>query len=155
MEQAMFGAGCFWGIEAAFREIEGVKNTAVGYSGGNEPNPTYQNVCAGTTGHTEVVHLEFDPEIVAYEQLLAAFWRIHDPTTLNRQGPDVGTQYRSAIYYYTPEQEKAANGAKVSHNKEAGQQRPIVTEIAAATEFYRAEEYHQCYLEKNGLGRCH
>ena len=151
MDRAMFGAGCFWGIEADFRKLEGVASTAVGYSGGTMDNPSYPLVCSGTTGHAEVVLVEFDSDVVSYEALLALFWKIHDPTTLNQQGPDRGTQYRSVIYYYTPEQQALAEGSK----KEDARADAIVTEIAAATEFYRAEDYHQCYLEKQGIGRCH
>ena len=155
MDRAMFGGGCFWGIEAAFREVEGIASTAVGYSGGSVADPSYSLVCSGTTGHAEVVLVEFDSEVVPYEVLLELFWKIHDPTTVNRQGPDIGTQYRSAIYYYTAEQEAAALASKAKIEKEADCAGTIVTEIADAKEFYRAEEYHQCYLEKQGLGRCH
>ena len=148
-----FGAGCFWGVEAAFRQIQGVTSTAVGYLGGTVENPTYQDVCTGSTGHAEVVQVEYDPAQVAYEDLLDVFWKCHDPTTLNRQGPDVGAQYRSAVFFHTPEQEAAA---KVSKEKvQVHFKRPIVTEITPASTFYRAEEYHQQYLEKRGQASCH
>src|SRR5882724_3820413 len=155
MEKATFGAGCFWGIEAAFRKIDGVKSTAVGYMGGTMKNPTYQDVCSSKTGHAEVVQVEFDPALVSYEQLLNVFWENHDPTTLNRQGPDVGPQYRSAIFFHTPEQEAAAKTSKEALDRAGRFRRPIVTEITPASEFYRAEEYHQQYLEKRGLSHCH
>ena len=148
-----FGAGCFWGVEAAFRQIQGVTSTAVGYLGGTIENPTYQDVCTGSTGHAEVVQVEYDPSQIAYEDLLEVFWKCHDPTTLNRQGPDVGAQYRSAVFFHTPEQE-----AIVLVSKEKAQdrfKRPIVTEITPASTFYRAEEYHQQYLEKRGQASCH
>ena len=148
-----FGAGCFWGVEAAFRQIQGVTSTAVGYLGGTVENPTYQDVCTGSTGHAEVVQVEYDPAQIAYEDLLDVFWKCHDPTTLDRQGPDVGAQYRSAVFFHTPEQEAAA---KVSTEKVQGRfKRPIVTEITPASTFYRAEEYHQQYLEKRGQASCH
>ena len=148
-----FGAGCFWGVEAAFRQIQGVTSTAVGYLGGTVENPTYQDVCTGSTGHAEVVQVEYDPAQIAYEDLLDVFWKCHDPTTLDRQGPDVGAQYRSAVFFHTPEQEAAA---KVSKEKSQDRfKRPIVTEITPASAFYRAEEYHQQYLEKRGQASCH
>jgi peptide-methionine (S)-S-oxide reductase len=150
-ERATFGAGCFWGVEAEFRKVEGVVDATVGYSGGALENPIYKDVCSGTTGHAEVVEVEYDPSKVSYEELLEVFWENHDPTTLNRQGPDMGTQYRSAIFFHTPEQEAAARASK-----ERAQDRfkkPIVTEITPAAEFYRAEEYHQRYFEKNRLAR--
>jgi len=148
-----FGAGCFWGVEAAFRQIQGVTATTVGYLGGTIENPTYQDVCTGSTGHAEVVQVEYDPSQIAYEDLLEVFWKCHDPTTLNRQGPDVGAQYRSAVFFHTPEQEAAA---KVSKEKAQDRfKRPIVTEITPASTFYRAEEYHQQYLEKRGQASCH
>jgi peptide-methionine (S)-S-oxide reductase len=152
MEKATFGAGCFWGVEAAFRQLKGVVSTAVGYSGGNFPNPTYKDVCSGETGHAEVVQVEYDPAQVSYDDLLKVFWENHDPTTLNRQGPDVGEQYRSAIFFHTPEQESAAKASK--EKMQAGYKKKIVTEITAASEFYRAEDYHQQYLEKRGLAHC-
>jgi peptide-methionine (S)-S-oxide reductase len=155
MEKATFGAGCFWGVEAAFRQIKGVKSTAVGYMGGKLKDPTYQDVCTDRTGHAEVVQVEFDPSDVSYEELLRVFWDNHDPTTLNRQGPDTGTQYRSAIFYHTPEQEAAAKASKEVLQKSGRFKRPIVTDIVPAPEFWRAEEYHQQYLEKRGLAHCH
>jgi peptide-methionine (S)-S-oxide reductase len=155
MQKAIFGAGCFWGVEAAFREIPGVKATSVGYSGGTKEHPTYKEVCTGTTGHAEVCEVEFDPTQVTYEQLLNAFWNMHDPTTLNRQGPDHGTQYRSAIYYTTPEQQQIATASKEAAEKSGKFKRPIVTEITAAGAYWPAEEYHQRYFEKTGQATCH
>jgi len=155
MEKATFGAGCFWGVEAAFRQIKGVKSTAVGYMGGKLKDPSYQDVCTDRTGHAEVVQVEFDPAEVSYQDLLRVFWDNHDPTTLNRQGPDVGTQYRSVIFFHTPEQEAAAQASKETEAKSGRYKRPIVTQIIAAPEFWRAEEYHQQYLEKRGLAHCH
>jgi peptide-methionine (S)-S-oxide reductase len=152
MEKATFGAGCFWGVEAAFRQVKGVVSTAVGYSGGHFPNPTYKDVCSGKTGHAEVVQVEYEPTQVTYDDLLKVFWENHDPTTLNRQGPDVGAQYRSAIFFHTPEQESAAKASK--EKMQAGYKKKIVTEITPASEFYRAEDYHQQYLEKRGLAHC-
>ena len=149
-ERAVFGAGCFWEVEAEFRKIKGVVSTAVGYSGGRFKNPAYENVCTGQTGHAEVVEVEYDPSQVTYDQLLEVFWSIHDPTTPNRQGPDIGTQYRSAIFYRTAEQKAAAEASKERLQKGGRYKRPIVTEIAPASEFYRAEEYHQQYFEKRG-----
>jgi peptide-methionine (S)-S-oxide reductase len=154
-EKAMFGAGCFWGVEAAFRQIKGVITTAVGYSGGSLKNPTYENVCSGTTGHAEVVQVEYDPAKVSYEQLLQVFWENHNPTTLNRQGPDIGTQYRSTIFSYTPAQNAAALASKAKLEAGGVHKKPIVTQILPAGEFYRAEEYHQQYLEKRGQSSCH
>ena len=150
MERATFAAGCFWGIEAAFRKIDGVLETAVGYTGGSQANPTYEQVCTGRTGHAEAVQLSFDPAKLSYEDLLEVFWKIHDPTTLNRQGPDVGTQYRSAIYTHGAEQEAAARASKERLQSSGALRREIVTEIAPAAEFYRAEDYHQQYFEKRG-----
>ncbi len=150
-ERATFGAGCFWGVEAEFRKVDGVVEAAVGYSGGTTKSPTYKDVCSGATGHAEVIEVEYDPSKVSYEELLEVFWKNHDPTTPNRQGWDVGTQYRSAIFYHSPEQKAAAQASK-----EKAQERfkkPIVTEITSASEFYRAEEYHQRYFEKNRLAR--
>ena len=155
MEKATFGAGCFWGVEAAFRQIKGVKATAVGYMGGKLKDPTYQDVCTDRTGHAEVVEVEFDPSEVSYDDLLRVFWDNHDPTTLNRQGPDTGTQYRSVIFYHTPQQEAAAKASKEALAKSGRYKRPIVTEIVPAPEFWRAEDYHQQYLEKRGLAHCH
>ncbi|HZT70916.1 MAG TPA: peptide-methionine (S)-S-oxide reductase MsrA [Terriglobia bacterium] len=154
MEKATFGAGCFWGVEATFRQVNGVTNTTVGYMGGTLKNPTYKDVCTDKTGHAEVVQVEYDPSVVSYDNLLAVFWQCHDPTTLNRQGPDIGTQYRSVIFFHTPEQEKAARLSKEELDKAGIFGRPIVTEIEPASEFWRAEEYHQQYLEKRGLAHC-
>ncbi len=153
MEKAIFGAGCFWGVEAAFREVPGVAAVTSGYAGGRTPFPTYREVCTGQTGHAEVVEVEFDPARVSYATLLARFWEIHNPTTLNRQGPDVGTQYRSAILTLTPEQAVAAAASKAAEQERWP--RPIVTEVAPAGPFYPAEEYHQRYLEKHGIVSCH
>jgi len=154
MEKATFGAGCFWGVEAAFRQVKGVLSTAVGYAGGHHANPTYEDVCSDETGHAEVVQVEFDPAQVSYDDLLNVFWENHDPTTLNRQGPDVGTQYRSVILYHNPAQKGAAEASKAALAKSGKFRRPIVTEIVAAPEFWRAEDYHQQYLEKRGLSHC-
>ncbi len=151
-EIATFAAGCFWGVEAAFRNTPGVVATSVGYSGGTVADPTYEMVCTGTTGHAEVVQVEFDPSIISYEELLDVFWKNHDPTTLNRQGPDIGTQYRSAIYFHSKDQESAANESKSRVQERF--HKPIVTEITPASEYYRAEEYHQQYLEKRGQASC-
>jgi len=155
MEKATFAAGCFWGIEAAFREIEGVTSTIVGYTGGTLENPTYEDVCSDLTGHAEAVQVEYDPSIVSYEQLLDVFWSIHDPTTKNRQGPDVGSQYRSAIFFHNPAQEAAAKSSMRKLEESGKFKQPITTEIIQATTFWPAEEYHQRYLEKHGLGSCH
>jgi len=152
--QASFGAGCFWGVEEEFRQLPGVKETAVGYQGGTLKNPSYEDVCSGRTGHAEVVHVEFDPKETSYEKLLELFWESHDPTTPNRQGPDVGTQYRSVIFTYTPAQQKAAEEAKAKLEASGRFKRPIVTQIVAAPDFYRAEEYHQRYLEKRHQQSC-
>jgi peptide-methionine (S)-S-oxide reductase len=154
-EIATFGAGCFWGIEAAFRRIPGVVDAAVGYSGGHTVNPTYQDVCTDETGHAEVVQVTFDPAKVSYEQLLDAFWAMHDPTQRNRQGPDFGSQYRTAIFFHSTEQEAAAKKSKAAQDASKKFGRPIATEITAAGRFYRAEEYHQKYLEKRGAASCH
>jgi len=153
MEQATFGAGCFWGVQTAFDRIKGVLETQVGYAGGVLANPTYQDVCTGKTGHAEVVRVGFDPAVVSYDALLDAFWECHDPTQMNRQGPDVGTQYRSAIFFHSAEQEQAALAAKARQEAEGG--RPIATVIEKAGPFWRAEDYHQKYLEKRGLSHCH
>ena len=147
-QQAAFAAGCFWGIEKEFRQVKGVINTAVGYSGGQTKNPTYEQVCTGKTGHAETVLVEFDPALVAYDQLLDTFWNLHDPTTLNRQGPDVGEQYRSIIFYHNEEQKKAALASR--DKKQKGLSQPIVTEIIPAVDLWRAEEYHQRYFDKHG-----
>jgi peptide-methionine (S)-S-oxide reductase len=151
-EKAMFAAGCFWGVEAAFRQVSGVVDVTVGYSGGHTEHPTYRQVCSDRTGHAEVVQVEFDPARVSYERLLDVLWAIHDPTQLNRQGPDVGTQYRSAVFYLTPEQEAAARASK--ERAQARFTRPIVTEITAASTFWPAEEYHQRYFDKHGMVGC-
>jgi len=151
MQKATFGAGCFWGVEAAFRKISGVLSTSAGYMGGTLENPTYKDVCTDKTGHAEVVEVIFDPSLVSYDQLLTRFWEIHDPTTLNRQGPDIGTQYRSVIFCYNAEQESAARVSKEYLQKTGRYKRNIVTEITRASTFYRAEEYHQQYLEKQGF----
>jgi peptide-methionine (S)-S-oxide reductase len=153
LEKATLGAGCFWGVEATYRRLAGVKETQVGYMGGKLKSPTYKDVCTDSTGHAEVLEVTFDPEVISYHDILEVFWDNHNPTTLNRQGPDVGTQYRSAIFYHSPEQE-----AEAKASRDAAQSRfprPIVTEITPATEFWRAEEYHQQYLEKRGLSQCH
>lgn len=154
MEKATFAAGCFWGVEATFRQVKGVKSATVGYMGGSLKNPTYEDVCTDKTGHAEVTQVEYDPSVVSYNDLLKVFWKSHNPTTLNRQGPDVGTQYRSAIFYHTPEQEVAARASKEELEKAGVYKRPIVTEIVPASDFWRAEEYHQRYLEKHGLAHC-
>jgi len=155
LQKATFGAGCFWGVEAEFRQLpKGVVSTAVGYEGGTMKNPTYRDVCTDRTGHAEAVEVEYNPEEISYEELLKVFWENHDPTTLNRQGPDVGKQYRSVIFYHTPEQQAAALASKEKLEKSGKYRRPIVTEIVPATTFYRAEEYHQQYLEKRGLSSC-
>lgn len=155
MATATFGAGCFWGVEVSFRNIVGVTDAAAGYLGGSRENPSYEDVCTGMTGHAEVVQVEFDPEKVSYEKLLDVFWECHDPTTLNRQGPDVGTQYRSAIFFHSPEQEAAATASKEKQNASGRFKSEVVTEITPTSTFYRAEEYHQRYLEKRGQTSCH
>ena len=154
MAKADFAAGCFWGVEATFRQVEGVLSTAVGYEGGHTQDPTYEQVCTHTTGHAETVEVEYDPSRVSYEHLLDVFWDNHDPTQLNRQGPDVGDQYRSAIFFHTPEQQAAAIASKDKRAASGRYKRPIVTEITPASKFYRAEDYHQQYLEKRGLAHC-
>jgi len=151
-EKATFGAGCFWGAEESFRKLKGVTSTTVGYAGGTKQNPTYEEVCSDETGHAEVVEVEFDPSQISYDELLGVFWSNHNPTTLNRQGPDVGAQYRSVIFYHSPEQKTAAEKSKIA--KSARFNRPIVTQIAPAPRFWRAEEYHQRYLEKRGQSHC-
>jgi len=156
LQTATFGAGCFWGVESNFRQIPGVVDARVGYLGGTLENPTYEDVCTDRTGHAEVVQLTYDPSAVTYDQLLDAFWNLHDPTQLNRQGPDYGTQYRSAIFFHTPEQEAAAKRSKERLESNGRYKRPIVTEIAAASKFYPAEDYHQRYFEKRGIApTCH
>ena len=156
LEKATFAAGCFWGVEASFREVEGVTETAVGYTGGRKEHPTYEEVSSGKTGHAEAVQVTFDPAKVSYEKLLSVFWSIHDPTQVNRQGPDIGTNYRSAIFYRNPAQKTAAEESK-EHLKKSGKygSRQIATEIVAAGTFWRAEEYHQRYFEKHGFRGCH
>lgn len=155
MEKAMFGAGCFWGVEEAFRHVKGVVSTTVGFSGGYVENPSYEDVCTGDTGHAEVVQLEFDPDQVSYNDLLSMFWNIHDPTTPNRQGPDVGEQYRSVIFYHNEEQRRLATESKAQLEQSGRFDRPVVTAIEPAGPFYRAEEYHQRYIEKRGMKGCH
>ena len=150
--KAIFGAGCFWGVEAAFRGVPGVVDAPVGYSGGSVENPTYEQVCTGGTGHAEVVQVEYDPDAVSFEELLEVFWKNHDPTQVNRQGPDVGSQYRSAIFYSDDEQRRIAEAAK--ERAQESYKRPIATEITPAETFYRAEEYHQRYFEKKGISSC-
>jgi peptide-methionine (S)-S-oxide reductase len=153
-EKATFGAGCFWGVEETFRTLKGVTSTAVGYAGGTKENPTYEDVCTDETGHAEAVQVEFDPGQVNYEQLLDVFWSNHNPTTLNRQGPDSGTQYRSVIFYHSPEQKAVAEASKEKLETSGRFSRPIVTQIEPASKFWRAEEYHQRYLEKRGQSHC-
>ncbi len=155
MEKAIFAAGCFWGVEAAFRQLKGVSETAVGYTGGHTKNPTYREVCSDRTGHAEAVQVIFDPAEISYEELLDTFWNIHDPTTRNRQGPDVGSQYRSAIFFNSPEQEAAAKASRERLQNSGRLRREIVTEIVPAGDFHLAEEYHQQYLEKRGAAVCH
>lgn len=153
-QSAIFGAGCFWGVEAAYRRVPGVKSTAVGYAGGGKANPTYEEVCGGATGHAEVVRIEFDPGEVSYDDLLNVLWEVHDPTTLDRQGPDVGTQYRSAVFYLDAEQEAAARASKEAQQASGRFGDPVVTEISPAGDFWMAEDYHQQYFEKQrGRGR--
>ena len=154
-EIATFGAGCFWGVEAAFSKVPGVIEAVSGYSGGRTENPSYKDVCTDETGHAEVVQVTFDPAKVSFERLLEVFWGIHDPTQVNRQGPDFGSQYRTAIFFYSPEQEATAKKVKAEVNASGKFKRPIATEITAAGPFYRAEEYHQKYLEKRGATSCH
>lgn len=154
-ETATFGAGCFWGVEATFQRVPGVIDTAVGYSGGETANPTYKDVCTDETGHAEVVQVTFDPAKVSYEQLLDIFWQAHDPTQVNRQGPDFGTQYRTAIFFHSLEQEAAAKKSRAALEASGKFKRPIATEITPASTFHRAEEYHQRYLQKRGVASCH
>lgn len=153
--RATFAAGCFWGVEAAFREVRGVLSTQVGYTGGHLFQPSYKDVCSGRTGHAEAVEVLFDPEKVSYEQLLEVFWANHDPTTRNRQGPDIGHQYRSAIFFHDEDQKRAAVAQKEKLDASGRLFRPVVTEVEPAATFWRAEEYHQQYLEKRGLAHCH
>jgi peptide-methionine (S)-S-oxide reductase len=156
LQTATFGAGCFWGVESNFRQMPGVVDARVGYLGGTLDNPTYEDVCTDRTGHAEVVQVIYDPSVVSYDQLLDAFWKMHDPTQLNRQGPDYGTQYRSAIFFHTPEQEAIAKRSKEQLDASGRYKRPSVTEITAASTFYPAEDYHQRYFEKRGIApTCH
>ena len=155
MAKATFAAGCFWGVEDAFRQVKGVTSTTVGYTGGQTKNPTYKEVCTDRTGHAEAVEVEFNPDQVSYRELLAVLFQSHDPTQLNRQGPDYGSQYRSAIFYHDAEQEAAARDSLAALDKAGVFKRPIVTQIVPATDFYRAEEYHQQYFEKQGIRACH
>jgi peptide-methionine (S)-S-oxide reductase len=154
MEKAIFAAGCFWGVEAAFRQVKGVQSTRVGYTGGSVANPSYELVCTGRTGHAEAVEVTYDPAQVSYEELLEVFWENHDPTTLNRQGPDIGAQYRSAIFFLSPEQEQSARASKERLQRSGKHAREVVTEITEASEFYQAEDYHQQYFEKRGISHC-
>ncbi len=151
METATFGAGCFWGVEAAFRRLEGVVDTEVGYSGGHTENPTYEDVCSHTTGHAEVVRVTFDPSRVSYRDLVEHFWKIHDPTQVNRQGPDIGDQYRSVIFYHSEEQRRVAEQSKAALEASGRLRKPVATKIEPAKPFWRAEEYHQRYYEKRGI----
>ena len=155
MESAMFAAGCFWGVEETFRKLKGVKSTAVGYTGGLIEHPDYEMVCDGNTGHAEALQLEFDPAVISYEELLNVFWDSHNPTQLNRQGPDFGEQYRSAIFYHTPEQKELAAKSKQALEKSGKWKTSIVTQVVSASHFWKAEGYHQQYLKKRGLGNCH
>jgi peptide-methionine (S)-S-oxide reductase len=155
MAKAIFAAGCFWGVEATFRQLPGVISTRVGYTGGTLSNPSYKDVCTDRTGHAEAVEVEYDPSKLSYDKLLDVFWENHDPTQLNRQGPDWGTQYRSAIFFTSPEQEPAAKASKERLEKSGRYGKPIVTQIVPASTFYAAEDYHQQYLEKRGLASCH
>lgn len=155
MEKATFAAGCFWGVEELFRKLEGVSATQVGYTGGAAENPTYEQVCADRTGHAEAVEVTFDPAAVSYEELLNVFWECHNPTARNRHGPDVGTQYRSAIFCHNDEQKAAALASKKELEASGAHQSPIATQIVPAGEFWRAEEHHQGYFEKRGGGACH
>ena len=155
MEKATFGAGCFWGVESFFRQVPGVIDAVVGYAGGGLKNPTYKDVCSDQTGHAEVVEVTFDPAKVSYDKLVDVFFANHDPTTPNRQGPDVGTQYRSVIFAHSPEQERIAREKRTALEKSGKFKRPVVTRVEPAPTFWRAEEYHQRYFEKNGLPSCH
>jgi peptide-methionine (S)-S-oxide reductase len=154
MEKATFGAGCFWGVEAEFRKAPGVVSTRVGYAGGHVPNANYRQVCSGTTGHAEVCEVTFDPSKVSYDDLLDVFWKVHDPTQVNRQGPDIGEQYRSVIFFHSPEQEAAARASKQRLENSGVFKRPIATAIEPAGPFYEAEDYHQRYFEKRGIAHC-
>ena len=154
MQKATFAAGCFWGVELAFQQVKGVIETSVGYTGGQTQNPNYEQVCTGRTGHAEAVEVHYDPEIVSYSELLDVFWKKHDPTTLNRQGPDIGTQYRSAIYFHDEEQKRLAEESKKNLEDSGIYRNPIVTEITESSKYYPAEDYHQKYLEKRGMRSC-
>jgi peptide-methionine (S)-S-oxide reductase len=154
-DTATFAAGCFWGVQAEFDKVKGVVQTTVGYTGGGTEKPTYEDVCSGQTGHAEALQVVFDPTVVTYEQLLDRFWAMHDPTTVNRQGPDFGSQYRSVVFYHSPEQQAAASASKEKLEKARRFPRPIVTEIVPAATFWPAEEYHQKYFKKHGGGSCH
>jgi peptide-methionine (S)-S-oxide reductase len=153
-EKATFGAGCFWGVEETFRQLPGVLSTAVGYAGGQKEAPTYQDVCTDETGHAEVVEVEYDPQTIGYDKLLEVFWSNHNPTQLNRQGPDVGRQYRSVVFYHSPEQKEEAEAAKAALENSGRFSKPVVTQIEPASKFWRAEEYHQKYLQKRGQTHC-
>jgi len=155
MQKAIFGAGCFWGVELTFSKVEGGESTAVGYCGGSVSDPTYEIVCTGQSGHAEVVLVEFDPDKVSFDKLLDTFWSLHDPTTLNRQGPDIGTQYRSVIFFQDEDQAALSKASKDKLQASGKYENDIVTEIVSSKHFYRAEEYHQKYLEARGLGNCH
>ena len=155
MQKAIFGAGCFWGVELTFSKVEGVESTAVGYCGGSVSDPTYEIVCTGQSGHAEVVLVEFNPDKVSFDKLLDTFWSLHDPTTLNRQGPDIGTQYRSVIFFQDEDQAALSMASKDKLQASGKYKNDIVTEIVSSKQFYRAEEYHQKYLEARGLGNCH
>jgi peptide-methionine (S)-S-oxide reductase len=155
LEKATFAAGCFWGVEAAFRQIKGVVSTSVGYTGGHFDNPNYRQVCTGMTNHAEAVEVVYDPSRISYDQLLEVFWSNHNPTTLNRQGPDVGTQYRSVVFYHSLEQREKAEASRAQLEASGRYRNPIVTEIKEAVTYYPAEDYHQQYLEKRGLATCH
>jgi peptide-methionine (S)-S-oxide reductase len=155
MAKATFAAGCFWGVEATFRQLPGVLSTRVGYIGGKTTNPTYKDVCTDATGHAEAVEVDYDPAKISYGKLLETFWENHDPTQLNRQGPDWGSQYRSAIFYHSPEQEAEAKASKRALENSGRFRKPITTQIVPAETFYEAEDYHQQYLEKRGLASCH
>ncbi|HLY67094.1 MAG TPA: peptide-methionine (S)-S-oxide reductase MsrA [Chloroflexota bacterium] len=154
MAKATFAAGCFWGVEDVFRHVDGVTSTRVGYTGGHTKEPSYHDVCGDTTGHAEAVEVEFDPAKVSYEQLLQAFWENHDPTTVNRQGPDFGTQYRSGVFYHDDAQKQAAEASKEALDRSGRLRRPVVTEIVPAEDFWEAEDYHQQYFEKRGISHC-
>lgn len=154
-QKATFAAGCFWGVESAFRTVEGVVDTQVGYVGGKTDDPTYKEVCNGDTGHAEALETTFDPEVISFQKLVELFWRVHDPTQVNRQGPDIGTQYRSAIFYHSPEQKETAEKSKAKLDASGKWRRPVATQIVPAAPFWRAEEYHQRYFEKSGRPACH